>query len=346
MSRTRTPSPVAWLALLGALALTACAPTSSASPDPTDPTGGPSVDPSRSAAANACDPIGGASPSSYPGWPGSGVEPQPTTELVPLLVSSELSVGRNRFLFSLIDGQNRLVAAPDVEVDVRFFDLASDPATAVTELTASYLEAEEDRGLYRAAVDFSCSGSWGAELTARIPGREQRQARVIFSVRPESSTPAIGAAVPASDTPTADSADAIAAISTDIEPDPDLYRFSVAEALDRQEPFALIFSTPAFCQTRACGPTLEIVREVAADFKDDLAFIHVEPYQLEVTDSGLQPLLSEGGGLQPVGSVVEWGLLSEPYIFVVRADGTLAAKFEGVAGADELREAFEAVADD
>ncbi len=344
MSRTRRPSPAARLAILAVLALAACTPTSSATPDPTDPSSGP-VDQSPSAAANACDPSG-TSPQSYPGWPGSDVEPQSTADLVPLLVSSELSVGRNRFLFSLIDGQNRLVAAPDVEVDVRFFDLARDPAVAVTELTASYLQAEEDRGLYRAAVDFSCSGSWGAELTARIPGREQRQARVIFSVRPESSTPAIGAAVPASVTPTAHSADAIAAISTDIEPDPDLYRFSVAEALDRQEPFALIFSTPAFCQTRACGPTLEIVREVAADFKDELAFIHVEPYRLEVTDAGLQPLLSEAGGLQPVDSVVEWGLLSEPYIFVVAADGTLAAKFEGVAGADELREAFEAVAAD
>ncbi len=325
MSRTRIPSPVTCLALLAILALTAC------------------TDQSPSAAANACDPSG-TSLQSYPGWPGSDVEPQSTAELVPLLVSSELSVGRNRFLFSLIDGQNRLVAAPDVEVDVRFFDLASDPATAVTELTASYLQAEEDRGLYRAAVDFSCSGSWGAELTARIPGREQRQARVIFSVRPESSTPAIGAAVPASVTPTADSADAIAAISTDIEPDPDLYRFSVAEALDRQEPFALIFSTPAFCQTRACGPTLEIVREVAADFKDELAFIHVEPYVLEMTDAGLQPVFDEAQRFQAVPSVREWGLPSEPYIFVVDAGGTLTAKFEGVAGPDELRAAFDAVA--
>ncbi len=120
----------------------------------------------------------------------------------------------------------------------------------------------------------------------------------------------------------------------------------MAEALEQQEPFALIFATPAFCQTRACGPTLDIVRDVAADFKDELAFIHVEPYVLEGTDAGLQPVLSEAGGFQPVPSVVEWGLLSEPYIFVVDDDGTLAAKFEGVAGADELREAFEAVATD
>ena len=320
-------SPVLLLSAL--LLLAACSATPSDATDPTE----------------ACDPSGSA-PATYPGWPGAEPEASTTTELVPLLVSSELAVGQNRFLFTLIDGQNRLVAAPEVEVDVRFFDLAADPETPVTESTAGYLQAEEDRGLYRTTVDFTCSGTWGAELTARTPDREQRQARVVFSVRPESSTPEIGATVPATDTPTADSVEAIGRISTDVDPDPDFYRLSVAEALERQEPFALIFATPAFCQTRACGPTLDIVRDVAADFKDELAFIHVEPYQLETTDAGLQPVLSEAGGFQAVPSVVEWGLLSEPYIFVVDDDGTLAAKFEGVAGADELREAFQAVSAD
>jgi len=320
--------------VLFASALVALSACTSGAAERTGPTG------------RACDP-GGTAPASYPGWPGSdSTATATTTELVPLLVSSELAVGQNRFLFTLIDGQNRLIAAPEVEVDVRFFDLASDPDSPVTELTAGYLQVEEDRGLYRAAVEFSCSGTWGAELTARVPDREQRQARVVFSVRPESSTPAIGAAVPATDTPTADSVEAIERISTDTDPDPDFYRLSVAEALEQQKPFALIFATPAFCQTRACGPTLDIVREVSTDFKEDLAFIHVEPYELETTDAGLQPALSEAGGFQPVPSVVEWGLLSEPYIFVVDGEGTLAAKFEGVAGADELRAAFQAVAAD
>ncbi len=336
-------TPVFFMAAV--LALGAC---SSTTPDPSSPSGhptgpgGPSA-PVASPAANACDPTG-AAPASYPGWPGSEAEPSPTTELVPLLVSSELAVGQNRFLFTLIDGQNRLVAAPDVEVDVRFFDLAADPDAPVAELTAGYLQADEERGLYRAAVDFTCSGTWGAELTARIPDREQRQARVVFSVRPESSTPAIGAPVPATDTPTADSVEAIAEISTDLEPDPDFYQLSVDEALEQRQPFALVFATPAFCQTRACGPTLDIVRDVAADFKDGMAFIHVEPYVLEMTDAGLQPVFDEAQRFQAVPSVREWGLPSEPYIFVVDAGGTLTAKFEGVAGPDELRAAFDAVA--
>jgi len=336
----RTP----FLLLASLLALSACTSTTPEPTGPSDP-GQPSAPALPSPAANACDP-GGAAPASYPGWPGSEAQPSPTTELVPLLVSSELAVGQNRFLFTLIDAQNRLVAAPEVEVDVRFFDLAADPEAPVTELTAGYLQADEERGLYRAAVDFTCSGTWGAELTARIPDREQRQARVVFSVRPESSTPAIGERVPATDTPTADSVEAIAEISTDLEPDPDFYQLSVDEALEQQQPFALVFATPAFCQTRACGPTLDIVRDVATDFKDEMAFIHVEPYVLEMTDAGLQPVLSDAQRFQSVPSVIEWGLPSEPYIFVVDAGGTLTAKFEGVAGPEELQAAFEAVAAD
>lgn len=322
----------------GLLTLIGC----STAPGPSGPSGSPSSPPA-SPAANACDP-GSTTLTSYPGWPGASAETPTTTELVPLLVSSELAVGPNRFLFSLIDGQNRLVAAPAVEVDVSFFDLAADPEVPVAELTAAYLQADEERGLYRAAVEFSCSGSWGAELTARIPGREQRRARVIFSVRPESGTPGIGSPVPATDTPTAESPEGIKRISTDADPDRDFYRLSVAEALEQGRPFALIFATPAFCQTQACGPTLDIVRDAAADFKDEMAFIHVEPYVLEMTEAGLQPVLNEAGRFQVVPSATDWGLPSEPFIFVVDGEGLLAAKFEGVAGADELREAFAQVA--
>ena len=44
-------------------------------------------------------------------------------------------------------------------------------------------------------------------------------------------------------------------------------------------------------------------------------------------------------------AVAEWGLPTEPWVFVVAADGTLAAKFEGAVGADELREVLNALVD-
>lgn len=264
--------------------------------------------------------------------------------MVPLLVSQELAVGPNRFLFTLIDPQNRLVAAPEVGVDLRFFQLARDAAAPATETSATYLEAAEGRGLYVAEAAFDCSGDWGAELVARVPGREDRLARVQFQVLPESSTPGIGERVPAVDTLTAGSTTEVAAISTDAAPDPDFYTTSIADALGQDRPFAVIFATPAFCKTRACGPTLEIVKSVAAPYKDRMTFIHIEPYRLKMTDTGLQPELGPQGAFQAVESVTAFGLLSEPFIFVIDGTGRVTAKFEGLAGEDELRRAFDAVA--
>lgn len=297
----------------------------------------PSSPPSAVATSDphACGPGTSDGPPSYPGWPGSAAD------LIPVVVSPELAVGANRFQFTLIDDQNRPIASSDLKADISFFDLAADPATPTASTSAEFMEAVEGRGLYTAPVEFRCSGDWGAEIRARIPDGEERSARVVFPVRPDSATPSVGEAVPATETPTAETPDAIAAISTDPRPDPDFYRISEAQAVAEGKPFVLVFATPAFCQTATCGPTLDVVKSAATDFKDELAFIHVEPYVLELRDGQLQPVLDEANQLQAVPQVREWGLPAEPYIFVVGANGQLSSKFAGLVSEDELRAAFQ-----
>jgi hypothetical protein len=167
-------------------------------------------------------------------------------------------------------------------------------------------------------------------------------AGAMFTVWPTTTVPAIGDPAPRSETPTADDAAGIAAISTDATPDPDFYRSSIADAVTSGQPSLIVFATPAFCQTAVCGPALDMVQTVAADYRDRVTFVHVEPYLLKQTENGLQPDL-KGGRLQPVLALKEWGLLTEPYIFVVDAQGNVSAGFEGMAGADELRAALDAV---
>ena len=335
--------PAALLAILAALIVSACAGMPMSMPSAPPPTiGGPSGatgDPATGATACATDAQPAAT--ALPGWP-----PAATFELVPVPVSSELAVGSNRFLVNLLDSRNEPLAAPDRALELRFFNLAEDPDTAAATVPATYMATTDDLpGLYRAEVTFPCSGDWGLEAVAREPDGSERTGRMIFSVRDRATTPAIGAPAPRSSTPTAASADEIAAISTDTEPDPAFYAMSVDQALDDGRPFLLIFSTPAFCRTRTCGPALDIVKSVAPEYEDDVTFIHVEPYQLTAADGQVQPVLSDQNLPIPVAAVTEWGLPTEPYIFVVDADGKVAAKMEGVASADEIRAALEGVAE-
>ena len=117
----------------------------------------------------------------------------------------------------------------------------------------------------------------------------------------------------------------------------------MADALADGTPFVLVFATPAFCQSAQCGPTLDRVKAAAAAAPDDVAFINVEPYQLEYTEGRLQPVLDANDQLQAVPSVDEWGILSEPWIFAVDGEGDRARLVRGPRDGPELEAAFETI---
>jgi hypothetical protein len=275
----------------------------------------------------------------------AAAEPSAVAEgpvVIPLLVSSEFSPGENRFLFSILDRSNQLVAAPDVSVDLQFYDSDVDPDTVAFEADSRFLWALEDvRGLYVANVEFPTGGRWGTRFNVTFPDGSTETVRADYDVLDESWTPALGAPAPSVHTPTAAAFGGnLAMLSSDPEPDPRFYETSVADALESNEPFVLVFATPAFCETATCGPTLELVKEVAAEYPD-LTFINVEPYVMDYRDGRLQPALSADGQLQPAQWSTAWNLITEPYIFFVDETGTVSAKYEGAFDPDELREAID-----
>ena len=222
-------------------------------------------------------------------------------------------------------------------------------------MDAVFLDPGNGRGLYRTAVDLTCSGEWGVVVTAQLPAPLPSGApsgavaspatvsvtsRVIFEVQPAGTVPAIGAKAPESDSPVGTTPDEIAKISTDDDPDPDFYRETIAQAVTSGKPSAILFATPLYCQTATCGPMLDLVESIATDFKDSVTFVNVEPYKLRETPQGLQPDLDADGHLQPVQAVLDWGLPTEPYLFIVDGDGRITASFEGIMGEDEVRAAL------
>lgn len=146
--------------------------------------------------------------------------------------------------------------------------------------------------------------------------------------------PAVGDAAPASETPTLTRAGENAArITTRVPPDLMLLEHSVADALRDGRPFVVTFATPKFCSSRACGPVVDVVEDVAGRLEgSEVRFIHVEVYEDNDPSKGYNRWMQE------------WGLTTEPWTFVVGADGKISARFEGLVSVHELEGAVEAVA--
>lgn len=266
------------------------------------------------------------------------------SDFIPLPVNAELAVGDQRVMVGLEDRAGRSLASADVALQISFYDLAASTETAVSQAAGTFRWLIPDaKAIYTAPANFARAGDWGMEVTAQEAGVADRTARVTFSVRDRMSTPAIGADAPSSDTLTATDPAALAAISTDEHPDLAFYALSVKEAIAAGKPFVLVFATPLFCTSGTCGPALDLVKQVAPDYIGRVNFVHVEPYLLEVKDGRTQPQVDVTGHPQPIRAVVEWGLPTEPYVFVVDARGKVAAKFEGLAYPDELTAALDAL---
>lgn len=278
--------------------------------------------------------------------------PSPFAQALPMSViiaSSDLAIGQNRFAFALVDSQqSRLVE--NAQVEVSFLKFQGDTGVVRETHRPTYhaitIETphqhpdstlhihQEARGVYVvSSVNLDSPGLWGVLI--RQPGLPEGQALAVgtFQVNQASSTPPLGATVPASQNKTASDVAALDEISTAKSPAPAFYRTSVAQALEAHRPMVVVFSTPAFCQTRLCGPVLEMVAELAPSYAGRVGFIHIEPYELK--------LLREQGVFQLAQVSREWGLPSEPWVFVVDSQGRLAAKFDGILGLEELRQAID-----
>ncbi|MDQ3660643.1 MAG: hypothetical protein M3454_06205 [Actinomycetota bacterium] len=273
----------------------------------------------------------GAGDGGGPGERTKGAESfqQPFTDVkaYPVFASSEIVVGRNRFLVGLLDDNDAPIGSPKIDMDITFFDLGESATEPVGHTAMRFIWIDKPYvGLYGAQVSFDDPGKWGAEVSIRGAGIDE-QVKAGFEVRKKSSTPALGDRPPASDSPTASTAAEIKKISTDNDPTPRFYELSIAQALKSDNPSVVVFATPKFCSSATCGPTLDVVEGVAAKWPE-VNFVHVEPYQLP----------ADPGNLKPVPAALEWGLPTEPWVFVMDSSGRLQAKYEGIVSGGELNQ--------
>jgi hypothetical protein len=328
---TMRPLVLPSLALVGLLMAVACTPDEAAAPT------------SMALAGAAEAPVCAADETvlgDLSDWPLAGVA---DAEILPVVMSSLVTVGPNRFLYNVLDLAYRQMAAPDIDSHIDFYALERDSETPAASVDASYLSSGLGRGLYRAAVEFDCVGEWGAEISVRLADGSTIDERLRFSVHDQGGTPGIGDPAPRSASLTAPTEDGARFVSTDLHPYLAAYDKTVAETVTSGRPSFVFFATPAFCQTGFCGPTVELVKGVAIEHEGQVEFVNVEPYELHMTDNGLQPVLDASGHVQPVQAALDYAIPMEPYLFLVDAEGDVFSRFEGVIGGDELRAAVEDV---
>lgn len=237
-----------------------------------------------------------------------------------LVVNRDVGTGPERILVAVSGPDGSRLASPDVEVALRVFP-EGDPESVVEVGTRFMWAIPDVSGMYGAVVTLDRPGVWSAQV---VPSGADPLQPVSFVVAADTLTPAVGEAAPRSDTLTAGDAP-LEAITTDPDPDPRFYELSIADALDTGRPTVIVFATPRFCTSAVCGPTLEILRGMAPRYPD-VNWVHVEVYTN----------LDDPENLEIVPAVTEWGLPTEPWVFVVDGSGIVRGRFEGVISEAEL----------
>ncbi len=254
------------------------------------------------------------------------------------LATKVLEVGNQRVAF-LLNTQKALIDAPQVQISVAH----AGTVEPIAQVTADYNPWPYGvRGSYAAPVEFPAAGKY--QLTAEpIGGEVSGQATIDIEVLPESPVPSLGDTTPKSQTKTLGDGTAVFDLTTDFEPDEDLYQLSVADAIASPEPTVIVFATPAFCTSPTCGPQVDTVSELRAAHPEKANYIHVELYdnpeeiQGDLSRARLVPAADEWGFTQIPG----W--TNESWVFVLASEGIVHQRFEGYATLTELEEALSEV---
>jgi hypothetical protein len=184
--------------------------------------------------------------------------------------------------------------------------------------------------VYTTDLDFPSNGEW--RIAALIRQGDETVASLLpsASVGEFKGVPRVGEEAPKIHTPTpADVGGDLSEITTRIPSDTQ-NRVDYADALGR-EPIFLLFATPQFCQSRVCGPVVDVAEQVKEQYGDEAAFIHMEIYKDNDPSKGVRP------------QVRAFHLPSEPWLFAIDRNGVIRAEVEGAFGVDEMTRIVEEV---
>jgi hypothetical protein len=246
----------------------------------------------------------------------------------------DLGVGENRFGFVLTSA-TQMLRGPAATVSSLYFpDDDSEGQPKQTALAVFRLWPYGTRGLYTTTLNFDRPGRWGIEVNTVDQDGAPRTAELFFEVNESTSAPSVGAPAVPTKNRTIRDVESITQLTTGWTKDPDLYQISIADAVANGLPTVIVMASPAFCTNEVCGPQVEVLQELKNKYKGRANFIHQDFYD---NPEEIQGDLSRA---RLATAVVEWGLPSTEWTFVVNADGIVSARFESFATLEEIEEAL------
>jgi hypothetical protein len=254
------------------------------------------------------------------------------------MASSVFTVGKNRLAFGMIDKQGQFVYGPTAVY------LAPNPgapaqgpyaAPADVLLTQgryrSRQSAEETdpfAAVYESQVKFNQKGPWAVLAVTKDGGKYvAAPSQVQVTTKKADPIPDVG------DSPPRVATDTLASVKGNVKlldtrvPPTDMHKESFDKVLGKK-PVALLFSTPQLCQSRVCGPVTDVAEQLKAKYGDKVEFIHQEVYVNNDVNAGLRPPLEA------------FHLRTEPWLFVVNAQGKITARLEGSFGVTAFENAI------
>src|SRR6266508_3881375 len=176
-------------------------------------------------------------------------------------------------------------------------------------------DADASKVAYATEIDFDQPGEW--RIGALVSDGDSLQGSLTPSavVSGRTKVPDVGDKAPVAHTPTADDVGDLSEIDTRDPPDT-MHEDDLADVLGK-EPVVLLFASPALCRSRTCGPVVDVAEQLKDEYGDEVAFIHVEPYEDNVIDKGAS------------APAQAYGLSTEPWLFVIDRDGVVRTAIKG-----------------
>jgi hypothetical protein len=189
-------------------------------------------------------------------------------------------------------------------------------------------EADPFAAVYAADVPVAKPGTYAVlAVTDTGDGLATTGTQIQVKAPKDDDIPAPGDPAPRVKTDTIDSVGGNEDLLDTRRPPSDMHEDSFDQVVGKK-PVALLFATPQLCQSRVCGPVVDVALQLRERYGDRIEFIHQEVYEDNDLEKGLR---------EPLRA---FNLRTEPWLFVVGADGRITARLEGSFGLNAVEKAL------